>query len=126
MFILSHYQTAGEHQLNHHPFLIFTQGKLQKHKSLQWLILPPSRVKRYHCNCNQVIFRSVVRHGSESERDNRPDSGFDSNRDVEERYDEAGAGHGDHGHSVSLPGLATQESVSANTNQIVNYSQFTK
>ena len=72
---------------------------------------------------DQVIFRSVVRHGSESERDNRPDSGFDSNRDVEERYDEAGAGHGDHGHSVSLPGLATQESVSANINQIVDDSQ---
>ena len=35
------------------------------------------------------MFRSVVRHGSESDRQSdRPDSGFDSNRDLEEREEE--------------------------------------
>ena len=36
-----------------------------------------------------MMFRSVVRHGSESDRQSdRPDSGFDSNRDLEEREEE--------------------------------------
>ena len=54
------------------------------------------RVLIFYCN-----YRSVLRHGSESDR---PDSGFDSNRDAEEREDETGAtaaNNNDHSQVIS-------------------------